>query len=117
MAFLVEVVGDVGMDRCEFLQGLHSPEPEHRPFSSSKWQMAILHPVVGMSTDLLLVAIAELGHRRAVGFQPVSNDRRRRAVTPQRLLHERECGLFITSFGDEALEELTLVINRALSKQ
>ena len=31
MAFLVEVVGDVGMDTGEFLQCLHSPEPEHAP--------------------------------------------------------------------------------------
>ena len=37
MAFLVEVIVNVGVDRGEFLQGLHLSEPEHRPFSSSEW--------------------------------------------------------------------------------
>ena len=36
MAFLIEMVGDVGVDAGELLQGLHSPEPEHRPLSSSE---------------------------------------------------------------------------------
>ena len=36
MAFVVEVVLDVGMDRGELLQGLHPAEFEHCPFSSSE---------------------------------------------------------------------------------
>ena len=79
MAFLVEVVGDVGdvgVGRGEFLQSLHLPEPEHGPFSSSEGQVTVLHPVVGVPTDLLFLAIAEFAHRCAVGLQPIGNDRR-----------------------------------------
>ena len=51
MAFLVEVVGDVGVDRGKFLQGLHLPEPEHRPLPSSEGQVTVLCSVVGMPTN------------------------------------------------------------------
>jgi hypothetical protein len=36
MAFLAEMVVERSMDGGEFLQGLHLPEPQHRPFSSSE---------------------------------------------------------------------------------
>ena len=38
-AFLAEGVVDLGVDRAEFLQGLHPAEALHRPLSSSEWQM------------------------------------------------------------------------------
>ena len=66
MAFLVEVVGDVGVDRGKFLQGLHLPEPEHCPFSSSEGQVAVFSSVVGPAANLLLRCIAKLDHRRFV---------------------------------------------------
>lgn len=39
MAFQSKVVVDAGVNRGELLQGLHSPEPQHRPLSSSEWQV------------------------------------------------------------------------------
>ena len=38
MALLTEVVVDLGVDRGEFLEGFHPPEPEHGAFSSSEGQ-------------------------------------------------------------------------------
>jgi hypothetical protein len=46
VAFLVEVVVDRAVNRGEFLQTSHAPEPEHRPFSSSEWLVRILDAVV-----------------------------------------------------------------------
>ena len=74
MAFLVEVVGDVGVDRGKFLQGLHLPEPEHRPLPSSERQVAVLHPVVGPAADHLLLGVAKFVHCSAVGFKSVGCD-------------------------------------------
>ena len=56
-AFLIEVIGDVGVDAGELLQGLHLSKSEHRPLSSSERKMAVLHPIVGMATDLLFVLV------------------------------------------------------------
>ena len=58
VAFEVEVVVDVGVDRGELLHALHLSEPEHRPLSSSERQVAVLHPVVGPAADLLLLGVA-----------------------------------------------------------
>ena len=80
MAFLVEVVVDVGVDRGELLQRLHAPEPEHRSLSSSEREVAILDPVVGPASGLLLRGIAQLVHRGAVGAQAVRGDLLGRAV-------------------------------------
>ena len=74
VTFLIEVVGDVGVDRSKFLQGLHAPKPEHRPLSSSERQVAVLHPIVGVPTDLLLVLVTQFHHRYMVGFQPVHDN-------------------------------------------
>jgi len=46
VAFLIEVVVDGGVDGSEFLQASHLPEAQHRTFSSSKWQVGILRPIV-----------------------------------------------------------------------
>lgn len=37
--------------------------------------MAVLYPVVGSTSDLLLLGIAEIPHRRPVRSQAVGNDR------------------------------------------
>ena len=89
---MVEVVVDVGMDRGELLQCLHLPEAEHRPLSSSERQVAVLDPIVGPAADLLLVGIAELIHRGAVGSKTVGGDLLRRSGALQRLLHEGQRG-------------------------
>ncbi len=40
------MVGDRGVDECEFLQTSHSPESKHCPLSSSKECVGILRPIV-----------------------------------------------------------------------
>jgi hypothetical protein len=42
MAFLIEMVVDLGVNCAELLQRLHASKPLHRPFASSKWLMRIL---------------------------------------------------------------------------
>jgi len=41
VAFLIEVVVHRAVDSSEFLKGLHSAEPPHRPISSSEGEMAV----------------------------------------------------------------------------
>ena len=98
---------------ANFCRGLHSPEPEHRAFSSSEGQVAVLDPVVGMTTTLLFVSVAKVVHRGAIGFKAVGDDRCGRTVTFQRLPHEGERRGFIPLFRDVALEDLAFVIDRA----
>ena len=72
MAFGIEVVLDVGVDGDEFLQRLHSSEPQHRSLSSSKRKVRIFRPVVLPPSHLLAVEIAQFAHRCRVGPQPVN---------------------------------------------
>ena len=113
VAFLVEVVVDVGMDRGELLQGLHSPEPEHRALASSERQVAVLDPVVGPAADLLLLGVAQLVHCRTVGSQTVGGDLLGRTVALKRLLHEGQSGFLVAGPGDVTLEDLAFLIDRA----
>lgn len=80
MTFLVEVVVDVGVDRGELLQDLHSPEPEHGALASSEREVAVLDPLVGPAADLLLVGITQFAHHRTVGSLSIGGDLLRRAV-------------------------------------
>jgi hypothetical protein len=52
---------------ANFLQCLHLPKSEHRPLSSSKWQVAVLKPVVRPPTHLTAVEIAKFSHRCGAG--------------------------------------------------
>ena len=74
MALLVKVVVDLGVNRAEFLQGLHAAKPLHSPLSSSKWLMRILRPIVEPSTNLLSIADADLFHCRGIGAEPIGHD-------------------------------------------
>jgi hypothetical protein len=55
-ALRVEMVADRGMDGGEFLQTSHPPEAQHRPFSSSEWQVRVLGPIVQPATRFLAMA-------------------------------------------------------------
>jgi hypothetical protein len=70
MTFELKVIVDVGMNRSELLLALHSSKSEHCALSPAKRQVAVLHPVVGMTSDGLLLAIAKLGHRGAIERRP-----------------------------------------------
>ena len=47
MALLDEIAVDAGMDRGTNLSQFHLSKPEHLPFSSSEWEVAVFDPVVG----------------------------------------------------------------------
>ena len=58
MAFCVEVVVDVGVDRGELLKRFHPAETQHGSLSSSEWQVAILGSIVEPPSHLLALQIA-----------------------------------------------------------
>ena len=62
MAFLVEVIVDLGVDRTELLQRLHSTKSEHHPLSSSQRQVTVLSPIIRPAANLAAIGIAELPH-------------------------------------------------------
>lgn len=69
------MVVEIGVVGGELLQRLHLSEAQHRPLSSAEWKVAVLYPVVGPASYLLLVAVAQLVHRRTVGSQAIGRDR------------------------------------------
>ena len=80
------VKGSVGGG--EFLQVRHPPKPQHRPLSSTKWQVAILGPIVEMATDLLVADVSNHFHRGTVTPEPVGNHSPRRSVPLHRFTQE-----------------------------
>ena len=75
--------------------------------------MRIFRPVVLPPPHLLAVEIAQLSHRGRVGSKPVCDDRLGAAVAFERLLHKGESCGFVSCFGDVALKDLTLMVDRA----
>ena len=69
VAFETEVVGNVGVDGCELLEGLHSPKSQHSPLSSAERQLAVLDSVVEPETRLPVIKIPKFAHRGMVGSQ------------------------------------------------
>ena len=67
VAFEIEVIANIGVDRSELLQRLHSSEPAHCALSSAERQVAVCRAVVSVPANLLPVGIAELVHRCPVG--------------------------------------------------
>jgi hypothetical protein len=71
---LIEVVVNGSVDSNEFLQGLHAPEADHCPLSSSEWLMRILGPIVEPEASFLFVGAANDLHSRTVGSQFVGHE-------------------------------------------
>jgi hypothetical protein len=68
-AFLIEMVVDGRMNCGELLQTSHLPEAEHRTFSSSKWQVRILGPIVQPAAGLLPTTVPDNFHRGTIRSQ------------------------------------------------
>lgn len=75
--------------------------------------MAVFNPVVGPTSDLLLVGVSKLLHRRTVGAQTIRRDRVGLSVALERLLHKGERCLLITRFCNVALEDFAFLIDRS----
>jgi hypothetical protein len=86
VAFLIELILDLGVDRGELLQYLHSTEPKHYPLSPPVRQVAVFDPDVGPAFDFLLFGIAQLLHRSPVRVQTIGGDGFGRTVALQHLL-------------------------------
>jgi len=74
MAHQGEVIVKVGVDGCEFLQGSHLSEPEHRPLPSSEGEMAVFNPIVQPLPHFLLPDIAQVTHCCWIGSESVGYD-------------------------------------------
>jgi hypothetical protein len=111
VAFGSEVVVERGVDGGASLQRFHPQETEHCPVASSEGQMTVLHPVVGPAADLLLIAIAELVHRRAVGTQTIGGDGINQAVMLGRFFIEGDGSLLVAVLGNETAENLAFLFN------
>ena len=61
------MVVDRGMDRAEFLDGVHPSKPQHGALSSAERLVGVLGPVVQPAARLLDAGVADLLHRSAVG--------------------------------------------------
>ena len=63
------------MHRDEFLERFASPEPLHRPLSSSEGEVAVLSPIVDVAPLAVVTPIeTDLLHRSTVGAQLVGDD-------------------------------------------
>ena len=67
-----------------FFQALTS----YLQFSSSEWQVRIFRPIVHPAASFLLVSIADILHRRAVGSEFVGHQDMRATVAPHCFLEE-----------------------------
>jgi len=74
VTFLVEVVLIEEWMDGNFLRTTHTPEPQYGAFSSSKWEVRTLYPVILPTADLLSIGIANNFHRRAMGAQSIGHN-------------------------------------------
>jgi len=101
------------MDRDEFLQAPHLPEPEHGSLSPSKWQVRVLYSVVCPPRGFLAILVSNHFHCGSVGSQAIRDNHFWNAISLHRFLQKRKRSLTIPPFRDEALEDFTFMIYRA----
>jgi hypothetical protein len=101
------------VDRGEFLQGFHLPEPQHGSLSSSEGEMAVLNPVVGPSADRLFVTVTKHVHRSAIRAEAIGSNGLYRVVPLQGFLHEGQSCLFVAGLGDVAFQYLAFLVDGA----
>ena len=106
------MVHDGGVDRGEFLQTSHAPEPLHRPFPSSERKVGILRPVVQMPARPLPSARAQIPQRGPVGRQLVCHNLLRPAMPPHGFPEEFQRRLLVTGLCHKAFQHFALVIHR-----
>ena len=107
------MVGEGGLDGCEFLQGFHGSKPQHCPFSSSKWQVTVLSPIVDMSPHVLTTGDAQSAKRSSIGGKTIGDDSLRSSVPFQLLFQEIEGGMPISFPGHEGIQDGAFVVDSA----
>ena len=92
----------------DFIRQNHS-----MPSPSSQAEMAVLRSIDASASDLMFVLVTNLLHRRLVGSWAIGRDHLWRSVALQYILHEWKPCVLVPRFGDEALEDLALVVDGA----
>ena len=111
MSFEIEVVGEGGLDGCEFLHGFHGSECQHGSLSSSKWQVTVLSPIVDMSPHFLLTGDAKSARRCSIGSKPVSDNSLRSSVPFQALCQELEGCMPVSFLGHKSVQDGAFVVD------
>lgn len=109
LAFLAKVVVDRRMNDNEFLQAPHLSKATSI-FSSPKWQVRILYPIVDQSPGFLLPNVSDDRHRRTLKSQFVRHNYMWLAMPIHWFSREFQCYLTITNFVDIGFEYLPFVI-------
>jgi len=109
---------EVTVDECvsgeEVLGLLGRFEPLHLPFSSSRWSMRVLGPVVQISALSVLDAGKELALRNAITPQLVGHDHPRHILQiPQQASEEAPRRFGVAAGLNEDVEDDTILINGA----
>lgn len=99
------------------LQRSHTPEPQHRPLASSERQGRVLGPVVHPPANLTVITSDQLVDRATVRSQPIRHNPLWQAVPHYPSLEDFESRLTIPRLGDDALEDLTLVIDSVATRK
>jgi hypothetical protein len=113
MAFLIEVIVHLSVDRAELLQRLPTSESLHRSFSSPKWLMRILRPIVAAMANLVAVADADLPHRTGMGQESVGHDLKWATMSLHDPLEEPQGRDLVSGGRDYSVQNLAFMINGA----
>ena len=108
---MVEMVVDRGMDRTEFVKGVHPSKPQHGPLSSSEGEVAILDAVVQLPLGLPAIVGSNRFEGGAIGTQPAGDDGDGPSVAFHRLLDEFQGRRVVSRLRDGGFQHLTFVIN------
>ncbi len=101
------------MDGSEFLQRRWTSKSSHRPLSASERSEGIFSSVIEPTAGLLSLSVPDLFHCGPVGSKSVGHGRARPAEAIYRSVQEHQSRLAVPLFGDEAVENLTFVIDGA----
>ena len=113
MSFKVEVVGEGGLDGCEFLQGFHRSKAQHSSLSSSKWQVTVLSSIVEMSPHVLTTGDTKSAKSSSIGGKTIRDDSLRSSVPFQLFFQELERGMPISFPGYKGIKDGVLLVDSA----
>ena len=112
-ALQIEVVVDGGVDGGGLLQTSHATKPMHRPFSSSRWQVRVLDPVVQPAASCLQVLRSQSWQGVPIRRQVIGDDLLGPTVSAHQSPEEFQRRAFVSTLGDDRFEHLALMIDGA----
>ena len=99
------------MNSGEFLLTSHLSEAEHRPLSSSEWQMRIRNPVVQPASRFLPITVSDGLHRGAIRPKSVCDYDLRLSVPLHCFPEEIQRCFAITALRDITFQHFAFVIH------